>query len=87
MQTNSVDAKGSTLKTLRYETTDVFDRTLVGRIYSEQNCEEWYDMLYRLSDEEIKAQCRFFHLEIILNCTTMTQRYATLLHEKFAQLN
>jgi hypothetical protein len=87
MHTESVNTKGNKLKNFRFQTTEVFDKTLVGRIYSEQNCDEWYDMLYRLSDEEMKAQCRFFHLEIILNCAAMTERYETLLAEKFSQLN
>lgn len=87
METNSIGTSNIYLKNFRFKITDIFDRTLVGRIYSEHNCEEWYDMVYRLSEEEVIKQCRFFHLEIILNSPQMTQQYDNLLHKNLAPLN
>lgn len=87
MKTDSVNTRSFYLKNPIFTPNNIFDAILVGKIYAEQNCDEWYDMLYRLSPEEIKLQCRFFHLEIILNCELLTQRYARLLHEKLAPLN
>lgn len=87
MGTNPTDVSNKNPRNFRFKTADIFDRTLVGRIYSDHNFEEWYNMVLTLSEEELKKQCRLFHLEMILNSPQMTQSYDTLLHKTLARLN
>lgn len=71
----------------KFTQVNVFDRIIVGKIYAEQNLDEWYDILFRLNDDEVKSVCRSFHMDIILNCVIMKERYSILLADKFASLN
>ena len=70
-----------------FKPVNVFDQSTIAKMYAEQNLDEWYDMLFRMSDVEIKKVCHYFHLEIILNSVIMKERYCDLLSEKFSKLN
>lgn len=71
----------------KFKPVNVFDQSIIAKMYAEQNLHEWYDMLFRMSDSEIKKMCHYFHIEIILNCTELSKRYCVLLNEKFSKLN
>lgn len=71
----------------QFQPHHVFDETVVGLLYAENNSVEWYDIVARLNSKEITNMCHFFHMEVILGCEAHSMRYSKRLAERYAQLN